>query len=131
MVRGLRGAQAELLPMPDDDPRRPALQRKAFRLSDKAGRLADKHFESQRAKRAAPKAVARHKPRSDYVTFISTVRVRRDPRRNATVSAIDSGSDSDSDDEEGKAPPAKAFEELRQRRRGRKPRRVMQSSVTL
>ena len=46
------------------------------------------------------------------------------------VSAIDSGSDSDSDDDEGKAPGDDlAFTQLRLRRRGRKPRRVMQSTV--
>lgn len=120
-----------MLPMPEDDPRRPALVKKAFKLSEKANALSNIHFErvSRRRGKKATKA-DKIRDRSDYVTFISTVRVRRDSIKNQRVSAIDSGSDSDSDDDEGKAPGDDlAFTQLRLRRRGRKPRRVMQSTV--
>ena len=85
--------QKQLLPMPDDDPRRPKLEQQIFRLTEKAGRLAalaEKEASSRKPLRR-PGDVVPPQRRKDYVTFISNVRRRRDPVKNATVTAVDSG----------------------------------------
>lgn len=126
--------QKKLLPMPPDDPRRPALVKEAFRLTEKAARLQDMANRDSGVFDPIPPPPEPPKNRRDMVGFLSTVRVRKDPTKMAGMKpkmGDESSSDSDSDDEDTLKQSGKDFDRFRKLRKGRKPRMVVASEVTI
>mmetsp|Transcript_2261 Transcript_2261/g.7533 ORF Transcript_2261/g.7533 Transcript_2261/m.7533 type:complete len:568 (-) Transcript_2261:158-1861(-) len=125
--------QKKLLPMPPDDPRRPHLTKEAFRLTEKASRLRDMASGKTGVFDAPPSPPPPPKTRRDMVGFLSTVRVRKDQAKMAAmeVPPEDSSSDSDTDDESPLKQRGELFDRFRKARKGRKPRMVVATEVTI